>query len=515
MTQIPEKTLGWGVLNWCSKWLAQPDGDNKGDRWVFTNEQALFILQFYAVDDEGKYVYRRGVLERPKGWGKSPFLAAICCCELLGPVKFSHWDENGNPVGRSLPSAEVQIAAISEAQTDNTLSLVGEMLLDGPCARAYRLDVLLSKVTAPGNRKLIRVTASPRSREGNRPTFVVMDETHLWLPVEKGPELARTLRRNLGKIPNGQGRSIETTNAPVPGQGSVAEMSFDAWELQKAGKTMDSTLLFDSRQVVVEDIYNKEELMPALDIVYGDAWWIDKARIWSEINDPSNTENDSRRFYLNQRRQDEAQWIKEKQWEKATRAGLTLKKTDEIALGFVGVTRNGAAALVACRLVDGAMFLVGDWMKPADLAENAEWELPVARVDAKVRKYLAQDRTRYLVADPWTLQDVIGRWAVDFEDHVEEFWFRNQMLKQAKAVDMFEEAFLAKTPRIVHNDDPAFRWGMTNARVEEQLYGHTLVKDKPHSRKYIAVAQAACLAWYATMVALGLDEEPDDQVFGW
>jgi len=65
-TKIPERTLGWGVLNWCSTWLAQPDGDDKGDRWVFTNEQALFILNFYAVDEYGIWLYRRGVLERPK-----------------------------------------------------------------------------------------------------------------------------------------------------------------------------------------------------------------------------------------------------------------------------------------------------------------------------------------------------------------------------------------------------------------------------------------------------------------
>lgn len=519
---IPELTLGWDVLNWGSVMLGQPDGDSKGDRWKYTNEQALFVLNFYAVDENGRFIYRRGVLERPKGWGKSPFLAALCCTELLGPCRFSHFGKDGQAVGRPVPSAEVQIAAISEAQTDNTLSLVGEMLLEGPAARRYGLEVLLSKIVAPGNRKLIRVTASPRSREGNRPTFVVMDETHLWLPVEKGPELARTLRRNLAKIPNNQGRSIETTNAPVPGQESVAEMSWESWEAQEAGLNIDKSILLDSRQVEVEDIYDREQLMPALDVVYGDAWWIDKERIWAEINDPANPENDSRRFYLNQRRQDEAQWIKEKQWLRAERTGLTLKKSDQIALGFKGVTRNGAAALVACRLTDGALFLLGSWSKPQDVPPNVDWELPVARVDAMIRKYLSQDRTQYLVADPHTLQDVIGRISLDFPDTVEEFWL-SQKLKHAKAVDMFESAFLADVPRIIHDGNSEMKWGMLNARTQDVSVNEKdpdkpnkiLVKDKPKSKRYISIPQAALLAWYACQSALGLDEDPDNSVQGW
>lgn len=515
---LPERTLGWGILQWCSKWLAQPDGENKGDRWVFTNEQALFILWFYAVNEYGQFLYRRGVLERPKGWGKSPLLAAICCAELLGPVKFSHFDENGQAVGRQYPSAFVQIAAISEDQTDNTLSLVGEMLA-GDAQKHYNLTILLTQVTAPGKRKLTRVTASPRSREGNRPTFVVMDETHLWLPVEKGPALAAVLRRNLAKT---AGRSIETTNAPVPGEGSVAERSHDYYEKILAGNSFDNMLLFDTREVIVENIYDKAQAFPALQHVYGDAadpveGFIDLERIWAEINDDDTTENDARRYYFNQRRSSEAQWIKDFQWEKARR-DLKLKKTDLITLGFKGVTRNGAAAIVACRVRDGALFLVGLWEKPGDLAGSVEWELPVKNVDVRMRKWLSKPQTRYLVADPWTLQDVVGRWSVDYLDDsdkpiVEEFWM-NQHLKVAKAVDQFQEALFAG--RIIHGDDFNLSRHILNAHTEEVTHGIILRKDKPRSRRYIAAAQAAVLAYEAAQIAIAngcLDDPVDTDVY--
>ena len=46
---LPDATLGWQVLDWCSAFLRQPDGDNAGDRLEFTDEQARFLLDWYAV----------------------------------------------------------------------------------------------------------------------------------------------------------------------------------------------------------------------------------------------------------------------------------------------------------------------------------------------------------------------------------------------------------------------------------------------------------------------------------
>lgn len=528
---FPEYTLGLGVLNWCSRWLAQPDGEGKGEKWVFSNEQAMFLLWYYAIDEYGKFLYRRAVLERPKGWGKSPLLAAMCCAELLGPVRFSHWvvtdDGKRIPIGKQEPSAEVQIAAISEAQTDNTLALVGEMLA-GDCEQRYGLAIMLSKITAPGNRKLIRVTASPRSREGNRPTFVVMDETHLWIPVENGPELANVLRRNLAKT---RGRSVETTNAPVPGQGSVAEMSHDYYEEILAGTSFDTMLLFDSREVIVEDIYDQEQAWPALRQVYGDAaneftGWIDLDRIWAEINDPATKEYDARRYYFNQRVQEYSQWIKDHEWEKAKRPGLKLKKTDLITLGFKSVPQNGAAALVGCRARDGALFLLGLWEKPANA--SPEWKVPVKSAAARVKKYLKQERTRYLMADPWFIQPYINEWADEFEDRVEEFWM-NQPLRQSKAVNQFEQAVYdgqivhgdpkeaGRSPKEAEDDFNLSRHIM-NAHTEEVTAGYILRKDRPHSTRYIAAAQAAVIAYEALMTAREnglLDDGPDQRIFGY
>lgn len=63
---LPKHTLGWAVLAWTAQWLQHEDGRP----WRFTSEQARFILWWYAVDERGRFVYRDGVLQRLKGWGK-------------------------------------------------------------------------------------------------------------------------------------------------------------------------------------------------------------------------------------------------------------------------------------------------------------------------------------------------------------------------------------------------------------------------------------------------------------
>src|SRR5690606_8836609 len=50
---LPEITLGWNRLAWCGYWLR-----GKGRKpWVFTPEQARFILWYDALDENGDHLY--------------------------------------------------------------------------------------------------------------------------------------------------------------------------------------------------------------------------------------------------------------------------------------------------------------------------------------------------------------------------------------------------------------------------------------------------------------------------
>lgn len=63
--KLPKHTLGWQIAGWCSEYL---NGEGGGP-WKFTKEQLRFLLWWYAIDDDGEFIYRTGVLQRLKGWG--------------------------------------------------------------------------------------------------------------------------------------------------------------------------------------------------------------------------------------------------------------------------------------------------------------------------------------------------------------------------------------------------------------------------------------------------------------
>lgn len=511
---LPKHSLGWGILDWCSTYLAQPDDSDMGDAWIFSDEQAMFIVWFYAVDHTGRFIYRKAVLERPKGWGKSPLLAAIACAEFLGPTNFAGWDAQGNPVGKPQPSPWVQIAAINDSQAENTYALCRQMLLQGDIQYTSGLEVLLSRSTAPGGRKLEKVTASPRGREGNRSTFVVMDETHLWVPAEKGPELFEALDRNLVKKDR---RWVATTNAHMPGEESVAEIIWDEYQLQLEGKTMGEDLLFDSREVFLKNIYDPDYALPALRYVYGDSaiengGWVNLDTIWKAINAPSTREHVARRFYFNQHYQGESAWLDQDAWDKCFDETLKLKKKDKIALGFKANVRNGAAAIVACRLIDGALFNLSnkDWEKPEN--SSNDWEVDVTSVDDKIRWILEKYDVYKVVADAVQWQDYIGRWYADYPDEIEEFWTSNKT-KMARCVEQFETA--VETGRIRWCDRQISRHVM-NCHMEEVPNGYVIRKATKNSTKYISAAQASVLAFEAAVLAIeeGALKETDSTVYG-
>lgn len=62
---LPQWTLGWEIAGWCAAYLDGADGGP----WKFTSEQLRFVLWWYAIDRHGNFLYRKGTLQRLKGWG--------------------------------------------------------------------------------------------------------------------------------------------------------------------------------------------------------------------------------------------------------------------------------------------------------------------------------------------------------------------------------------------------------------------------------------------------------------
>lgn len=502
---LPKASLGFEVIDWAEQYLRQPDGPNAGEPFRFTVEQEDFILWWYAVDEQGRFNYRRGVLRRSKGWGKSPFLGALCLVELVGPCRFDGWTgkgKNRQPVAKPHSMPWINLAGVSEVQTTNTMSVVLSMVEDSPIVEDYGLDVGMTRIYTPGGGRLVPITASAPSAEGARPSFAVMDETHHWTESNGGAKLARVIRRNLAKSRDGAARAIETTNAHAPGEESVAEKSYQDFLAIQEGRTKSSGLLYDSREAPGDtDLADRDKLKVGLRAAYGDATWVDLDRIADEIYDPGTPPEESRRFYLNQIVAAADSWVSPAEWDANIREDLpALEEGEAITLGFDGALTDDSTALVACRVSDGAPFLLGLWEKPSGPAGQG-WFVP-------------KDQVRDLVAHTFTKYDVVGffsdvaYWETDVDYWREQYgeallvkatvrhaiaWdMRGHAADTVRAVEALNRAIVdGECP---HDGEPRLARHIKNARRRPNRWGVSFGKESRESPHKVDALAAFVLA---------------------
>lgn len=519
------KTLGWTVNEWIEDYLLQPDGDHAGEPLVLTDEQLNFLLWFYSVDDSGRFKYRRAVLRRAKGWGKSPFLGAISLAQLCGPVLFDGWDANGDAVGRPDPMPWIVIAGVSEAQTENTLSAIRAMSENSAgLVDDYGLDIGKTRIFSEGGGKLQPVTASASTQEGARTTFAILDETHHWTSTNGGHALSKVIRRNLAKM-GANARSIETTNAHEPGQDSVAERSYLTWLAIKEGRTIKEAegVLYDSREAdEAVELKDPVAVRAALAVVYGDSHWVDLDRILSEVYDPDTPPEEARRFYLNQIVAAADSWITPPEWNKNRKEIDALKfgdpkvangwkKADTVTLGFDGSLTDDSTALMATRVSDGAPFLLAVWEKPEGPSGQG-WEVPKEQVRDAVDNAFATLDVVAFFSD-------VAYWETDIDTWREKYGERLlikattrhsigfDMRGNKKDVTVASEAMWraitdGEMPWRAHNlisntslrGDEIMTRHFLNARRRINQYGVTFGKENRESPKKVDVVAATMLS---------------------
>ena len=54
---LPKLTLGWEALRFAAQYLKHPNGIRAGMRWKYTPEQARFLLWWYALDEDGQWLF--------------------------------------------------------------------------------------------------------------------------------------------------------------------------------------------------------------------------------------------------------------------------------------------------------------------------------------------------------------------------------------------------------------------------------------------------------------------------
>lgn len=490
---LPARTLGWEVLGWTAKYLRQPDGPDAGSPWRYTAEQARLVLWWYAVDENGQFSYRYGVMRRPKGHGKDPFAATIALVELCGPCRFSHWSADGNPVAKPHPAAWVQVAAVNQEQTKNTMTLFPSMISD-LCKETYGLDMGKTLIYAnQGRGRLEAVTSSPRSLEGGRATFVIMNETHHWLKANDGHEMAAVIKRNAGKSRDASSRALAITNAHLPGEDSIGERDWNSFEAERNGEAPDTGRLYDCIEAPDGlDPGNPDHIRIGIQLARGDSDWAPLDRVCQEFADTASLA-EGQRFYWNKIAGSDASWIDLEKWRAMRSLGfLPMREPERVCLGFDGSKRQDSTALVACRLSDGLIWPLAVWERPPGPLGNS-WEVSGPEVDGAVDKAFREFDVFSMYCDPPHWQDYVDRWVAAYGDKTVLEFHTNSGQRMARALERLHTAILAG--EVAHSGDTVLNRHVGNAVAVERAGGIQINKRKKTDK--IDALVAATLAYEA------------------
>jgi hypothetical protein len=530
-------TLGWYVIDWMTEFLAAP-ARAEYEPFVPYKEQEDFLLRWYEIDPRtGRFKYNRGLLGRSRGWGKSPVLAGIAAAEALADVLPDGWDADGQPVGRpwsTIRTPLVHVAAVSLEQTKNTWQPLLEMIRDGPVMDAYPgLDPLDTFIVLPKG-KIEQVTSSSKTVKGAPTIFSTLDQTEEWVPSVGGPKLAQTLRTNTAK--NG-GRTLESPNAFIPGQGSVAEDSAAYAAAIIEGRSRAEGLLYDHREWPANtDMSDRESLTVGLRVAYGDSsahpdgcvihdppcppGHVELEPLIETIWDPASDVQQCRSDFGNQITHASDAWVSSPEWADRMVLSKRVDPRDTVVVGFDGSRgrvkgKADATALIGCRVSDGHLFEIRVWEQPTGpLPLDVEgkpipWEPKVIEVDAEVRRAFDTWNVVGFYADPSGWNTSIAAWEAAYGSRLKlkasreapmSAWPRGKDSRVQEYVVRFHNAVVGD--ELTHDGSSALTRHVLNARRRETRTGYLLYKAYPDSPDKIDAAYAAVMAWKARLDAV-------------
>ncbi|WP_372672985.1 hypothetical protein [Amycolatopsis kentuckyensis] len=524
-------SLGYEVLDWIHAYCCHGPGDVQGEPLDYDDEIRDFVIECYRIDPvTGRRVYQEAVLSRPKGRSKSEIAGHIGTAEGFAPVRFDGWDANGQPVGRPVRSPLIKCLATEESQAGNTFEniafIAGEW---GPDVHpeiyggstGIRKYQSASAVYLPDGGEIRACTSGSASKDGGKETFVVPDESHLYVLRELKAMYA-TVMRNLPKRMIADPWALQTSTAYRPGEQSVFEETLTAW---RKGE-LPASVFVDHREARGRiDINDKAHTIAQLKQVYGAAMdpktgWMDPEAVYATMKDPRKCADEATaaRYYLNRPMSGQNAWIAKDVYERQSviaeplegdtrpRPMAVVLPGEEITVGFDGSLNDDTTVLRGCRMSDGFLFRIGAWPKPAGI-DGIGWEVPRRDVLATIRETYRRYRVKRGYFDP-------HEWRSDIDDLADEFgedrvvaWETRRDVQMAAALDRLHTGL--KVGEIWHDGDPLAIEHYGNAQVRKKGPHRLVAKEHPNSSRKIDSVVGDALAYEARADALTAEPETD------
>ena len=501
-------TLGWQVIDYIQEAAVIPDGEYAGDPFLLSEEQLDFVLGMYELKPDAEVDYRKpsrafvhdrgSQLVAPQTWGKGPLSAAIIIAEASGPVLFDGWDADGEPVGRPWATPWIQVTAVSEDQTANIWRALIPMIRLGSL-KADIPDTGETRINFAGGGRVEPVTASSRSRLGQRITFSAQDEAHDWTKRNGGRKLADTQRRNLAGM---GGRFMETGNAWDPAEDSVAQFTFEK----------ETNVFKMMLQPGPGSIRNHRERMRVLKHLYGGNPWVDAERISSEIDNLLERGElaQAERFFMNRIVPGEDRAFDLKRWNELARPGTVIQDHDSsnlgerIVIGIDGARYVDALAMIATDIATGFQWPLGIWERPPHSPED--YEHPMDEVDGALVDAMERYRVWRIYVDPGSqyanIMPLMERWQGKWGEKKVIEWQMNRPKPTCYMIRGYVSAIM--TGDLTHDGSEVFTRHIANARRKMMTTydedGHAMFviqKEAPNSPAKIDAAAAGALSWQA------------------
>ena len=321
------------------------------------------------------------------------------------------------------------------------------------------------------------------TKEGLSASLVIADELAAW----PSRELFDVLSLSMGARKSPLFVAITTAGQRIDSTGSDS-IAYTLYQLARrriAGENDDPTL--------------------------GMAWWeaasdaySDETR-WSEANpgllsDPAilsiddlqsakkrTPESEFRTKRLNQWVSSSQAFLPTGTWDSCKDDQIVLNKEDEVVLGFDGSFSNDSTAIVACRVADKALFVLGHWERPLDSELN--WRVPVEEVEAKMLELCRSFNVKEIVCDPFRWQRSMEAWQQMGLPVVE---FPQTPSRMVPATAAFYDAVVNQ--QIKHDGNPSLARHAANATPYYSRNGLMIRKESKTSLKRIDLLVASLMA---------------------
>lgn len=524
------------AADWIEAHCVIPDQESRGEPFLLGDDQLKFVLSHYTVKDDAvaagervagrivkaadAFVFRRSQLVRAQKWGKSPLVSAFVCLEGVGPAVFAGFAsegdvyrcsehgcgcgwvfeyELGEPMGRPWATPLIQITATTEDQTDNTYDALRPMIELGPLH-----DVIPRTgeefIRLPNGGRIDAVTSKGNSRLGQRVTFVVQDETGLWLETNGGWNLAKKQRQGLAGM---GGRAIETTNAWNPADNSVAQRTFES-------KAKDVNRDFEQPPADL-DFKKKADRRKIFLFNYRAAPWVSIDAVEGEAAEMLETSPaDAERFFGNRIVSGSGSWMDMPKWEaKKAVPPVVVQPRTRVCLGFDGSDNNDFTG-IRLETLDQFQFTptYGAAERPT-LWEPGDWggRVPRAEVNAAVDELANRFEIVRAYCDVHMWESEIDMWASLYGERVFVGWRTNRIPQMHAALERQRGDVYNPDSPFRHDGDPRVEVHFRNAIVRSRAL-NPLTKErqyilgKPEEHQKFDYAMSSVLAHEAVMDAI-------------